>query len=108
MEERKYEELSDGATLLPDAVAALRIAALHAEVFLLCQVADDVGEAAVRGALEFCGMLGPEKDQIRPQRLLFCSTSVGKASLVRQLEPDAHIDGNTTTVSCSIRFIFDD
>ena len=31
-------------------------------------------------------------------RLLFCSTLEGKVSIVRQLEPELHIDGDSGTV----------
>ena len=31
-------------------------------------------------------------------RLLFCSTLEGKVSIVRQLEPELHIDGDPSTV----------
>ena len=36
--------------------------------------------------------------QIPSQRLLFCSSLEGKASIVRQLEPQLHIDGHSRTV----------
>jgi hypothetical protein len=37
--------------------------------------------------------------QLPPQRLLFCSTQPGKQSIVRQIEPDLHIDADIATVS---------
>ena len=36
--------------------------------------------------------------QIPAHRVLFCSTLVGKTSIVRQLEPDLHVDGHPHTV----------
>ena len=36
--------------------------------------------------------------QIPAHRLLFCSTLEGKTSIVRQLEPDLHVDGHPHTV----------
>lgn len=36
----------------------------------------------------------------RPARLLFCGTLLGKVSIVRQLEPELHIDGHPQTVRC--------
>ena len=36
--------------------------------------------------------------QVPAHRLLFCSTLQGKVSIVRQLEPELHIDGDPGTV----------
>ena len=70
------------------------------------QVSGDTGEATCRGALEAAGLVGTNKGQISPQRLLFCSTLEGKASIVRQLEPQLHIDAHSKTVrSLSILII---
>lgn len=71
----------------------------NANVFLVTHVIDDVGEATVRGALEDVGLVGSSEGQIKPHRLIFCSTLEGKVSIVRQLEPELHIDGHPTTVS---------
>lgn len=77
----------------------LRELAKNANVFLITHVVDDVGEATVRGALEDAGLVGPSGGQIKPHRLIFCSTLEGKVSIVRQLEPELHIDGHPSTVS---------
>jgi hypothetical protein len=74
-------------------------------VYILCQVSDDIGEAAVRAALEFSGIMGSNQGQIPSQRFLFCDTEVGKMSLVRQIEPEVHIDGESSTVEQLKRFI---
>ena len=68
------------------------------------QVAGDTGEATCRGALEAAGLVGSDKGQIPPQRLLFCSTLDGKASIVRQIEPSLHIDANAKTVCLSCQW----
>ena len=70
----------------------------NANVFLVTHVIDDVGEATVRGALEDVGLVGTSEGQIKPHRLVFCSTLEGKVSIVRQLEPELHIDGHPSTV----------
>ena len=72
--------------------------ARNANIFLITHVIDDVGEATVRGALEDVGLVGNSEGQIKSHRLVFCSTLEGKVSIVRQLEPDLHIDGHPTTV----------
>lgn len=80
------------------AVPILHGLAANASVYLITHVIDDVGEATVRGALENAGLVGSDSGQIKPHRVLFCSTLEGKVSIVRQLEPDLHIDGHPTTV----------
>lgn len=99
LQESTADELSESATPIPAAVAALLEAARYAEVFLLAHVADDIGDALVRGALEYAGVVGQEPGQVPPQRLLFCETVQGKVSIVRQLEPGLHIDSDARTVS---------
>lgn len=43
-------------------------------------------------------VVGPKSGQIPPHRVLACETEVGKTSIVRQLEPEVHIDGSIETV----------
>lgn len=76
-----------------------------ADTYMLVQVPDDVGEAAVTGAMEAAGLLGRAPHQLPPHRLLFCSTLEGKASIVRQIEPELHIDGQAATIQDLVRFI---
>lgn len=59
----------------------------------------------MRAALEFSGLMGPDQGQIPSQRFLFCETLVGKMSLVRQIEPEVHIDGDSSTIEQLQRFI---
>ena len=91
--------LQDGASVQKQAVFILHELTRHANVFFLTHVIDDVGEATVRGALEDAGLVGNAEGQIKSHRLVFCSTLEGKVSIVRQLEPDLHIDGHPSTVS---------
>lgn len=106
LEESTLEELSEGgATLRAGAAELLRQFCSAAEVFLMAHVADDVGEAAVQGALEYAGLLGAGPGAVPPHRALFCSTLDGKVSIVRQLEPDLHIDAHPQTVHDLQRFV---
>ena len=91
--------LQDSASVQETAIPILRELVKHANVFLITHVIDDVGEATVRGALEDVGLVGPSAGQIKAHRLIFCSTLEGKVSIVRQLEPELHVDGHATTVS---------
>ena len=45
-----------------------RQVARTADLYLLCHVSDDVGEAVVRGALEHAGLLGSQPGQVPPHR----------------------------------------
>ncbi len=90
--------LQDSASVRQQAVPILLELAKNANVFLITHVID-VGEATVRGALEDVGLVGFSEGQIKPHRLVFCSALEGKVSIVRQLEPELHVDGHPTTVS---------
>lgn len=81
-----------------DAAAVVREMLKGANVYVLAHVIDDIGEATVRGALEAGALVGLGAGQIPPYRVLFCSTLDGKVSIVRQLEPDLHVDGHPQTV----------
>ncbi|XP_076911921.1 peroxisome biogenesis protein 22-like [Bidens hawaiensis] len=66
-------------------------------------VLDDESEKNVLVALENAGIFtsgGLVKDKV-----LFCSTDMGRTSFVRQLEPDWHIDSSREIVTQLSRFI---
>ena len=90
--------LQESAVLREDAAAVVKEILKTANVYVLAHVIDDIGEATVRGALEAGALVGPAAGQIPPHRVLFCSTLDGKVSIVRQLEPDLHVDGHPQTV----------
>jgi hypothetical protein len=95
---------TDGATLIPEAVHALvsLLQSCHQlQVFVIVQVTDDIGECAVKGALED----GEISSAIQAHRILFCSTMEGVVAIVRQLEPDVHIDACISTAEELSRFI---
>ncbi|KAF5829924.1 hypothetical protein DUNSADRAFT_15304 [Dunaliella salina] len=85
--------------------AKLRGLRRASDVYMLAQVMDDVGQAVITGALEAAGLIGPQPTQLPPQRLLFCSTHPGKQSMVRQIEPDLHVDSDARTVEDLRRFV---
>ncbi|KAK9838189.1 hypothetical protein WJX81_007822 [Elliptochloris bilobata] len=105
LEEWDAAALQDAATLRPEAAAVAREVARAARVYVIAHVADDVGEATVRGACEAGGLVGDAHYQVPAHRLLFCSTLEGKVSMVRQLEPELHIDGDPQTVEDLKRFM---
>eukprot|EP00775_Hariotina_reticulata_P003151 gene3151-3428_t len=98
-------ELQEGATLRPEAVEILKEVCTCADTYVICQVHDDVGQAVMTGSLEAAGLLGNQPGQLRQHHLLFCSTLDGKVSIVRQIEPDLHIDGSGKTIEDLKRFM---
>ncbi|CAK0787573.1 hypothetical protein CVIRNUC_010795 [Coccomyxa viridis] len=105
LEEWSPEELQESATLRADAAAILQEVRRFANVYVIAHVADDMGEATVRGALEAGGLVGPGAGQIAAHRVLCCSTLDGKISIARQLEPGLHIDGHPHTIESLRRFM---
>jgi hypothetical protein len=75
----------------------------YSDLYLMERVLDDESEAKVLQALENAGVFtsgGLVKDKV-----LFCSTEIGRTSFVRQLEPDWHIDTNPEISTQLARFI---
>lgn len=104
-EEWSVAELQEGATLRSEAVDVLKEVCSCADTYIITQVQDDVGQAVLTGSLEAAGLIGSQPGQLRPHHLLFCSTLDGKVSIVRQLEPDLHIDGSAKTIDDLKRFM---
>lgn len=104
-EEWASTDLQEGATLRPAAVEVLRELAACSDTYVLTQVQDDVGQAVVLGALEAAGLVGCAPGQVLPHHILFCSTLDGKVSVVRQIEPELHIDGSGKTIDDLKRFM---
>eukprot|EP00803_Ostreobium_quekettii_P008337 evm.model.scf_5205.1 EVM.evm.TU.scf_5205.1 scf_5205:405-1829(+) len=99
------DELEEGATVKPDAIEVARELTACTQLYLLAQVSSDVGEAVVRGALEAAGVVGRGWHQVAPHRLLLCQTMAGKVAIVRQVEPELHIDADPRTIEDLQRFI---
>ena len=105
IEERSPSELQEAATVVPEAVEVVKEMARTCDVFLIAHVEDDIGQAVVTGALEAADLLGNKPGQVKPHRLLFCGTLDGKVSIVRQLDPELHMDGHAVTVEDLRRFM---
>lgn len=54
--------------LTPCAAELVCELARRADLYLMCHVADDIGEAVVRGALEHAGVTGSQRGQVKPHR----------------------------------------
>jgi hypothetical protein len=58
------------------------------QTYLVCHVADDVGEAVVSAMLEHCGVV---PDMVPAHRVLFVEDLKSTVSVVRQLDPGAYL-----------------
>eukprot|EP00271_Cylindrocystis_brebissonii_P006958 TRINITY_DN1994_c0_g1_i1.p1 TRINITY_DN1994_c0_g1~~TRINITY_DN1994_c0_g1_i1.p1 ORF type:complete len:288 (+),score=39.96 TRINITY_DN1994_c0_g1_i1:173-1036(+) len=104
LEEASPEELEQGGATVKRGVAAvIKELARSCDLYLLARVNDDASETAVLSALEDAELLGP--GAVNKNKVLFCSTSIGSMSFVRQLEPDWHVDTNEETLVQLKRFV---
>ncbi|KAJ4894248.1 Peroxisome biogenesis protein 22 [Raphanus sativus] len=103
LEESSPEELQKQATVRSSVLEVLLEITKYSDLYLMERVVDDESEAKVLQALETAGVFtsgGLVKDKV-----LFCSTEMGRTSFVRQLEPDWHIDTNPEISTQLARFI---
>ena len=107
VEEKCAEELvMQGATPIPSGIAVVKdMLICKRDVYLICHVQDDVGEAVVLGALEHHGLIGESEHQVPVHRVIFCSSQLSTVSIVRQLEPHMHVDGDKEIVQELSRFL---
>eukprot|EP00241_Pyramimonas_parkeae_P012707 CAMPEP_0114260102 /NCGR_PEP_ID=MMETSP0058-20121206/20275_1 /TAXON_ID=36894 /ORGANISM="Pyramimonas parkeae, CCMP726" /LENGTH=276 /DNA_ID=CAMNT_0001375249 /DNA_START=50 /DNA_END=880 /DNA_ORIENTATION=+ len=102
--------LSIAATVRSETVDAIKSMARMCEVFFITHVQDDIAQERVQAAIQEAGLAGPSKTQVGSaciplQRVLFCGTSVGCTAIVRQLEPDLHIEGSAEVVKSLAPFV---
>lgn len=103
LEESSPEEIQKQATVRSSVLEVLLEITKFCDLYLMERVLDDESERKVIQALEDAGVFtsgGLVKDKV-----LFCSTEIGRSSFVRQLEPDWHIDTNPEIISQLSRFI---
>ncbi|KAL1197500.1 Peroxisome biogenesis protein 22 [Cardamine amara subsp. amara] len=103
LEETSPEELQKQATVRSSVLEVLLEITKFCDLYLMERVLDDESETKVLQALESAGVFtsgGLVKDKV-----LFCSTEIGRTSFVRQLEPDWHIDTNPEISTQLARFI---
>ncbi|GMH37272.1 hypothetical protein BSKO_05145 [Bryopsis sp. KO-2023] len=105
LEQWDPSQLEEEATVRPDAAEIVKEMASCMNTYLMSQVSSDIGEAVVRGALEAAGVIGKGPRQVPPHHLILCDTLKGKVAVVRQIEPELHVDGDHNTVSELQRFI---
>eukprot|EP00276_Gloeochaete_wittrockiana_P005295 CAMPEP_0184669324 /NCGR_PEP_ID=MMETSP0308-20130426/76742_1 /TAXON_ID=38269 /ORGANISM="Gloeochaete witrockiana, Strain SAG 46.84" /LENGTH=202 /DNA_ID=CAMNT_0027115529 /DNA_START=101 /DNA_END=709 /DNA_ORIENTATION=+ len=66
------------------------------DLYLITRCDDDATEQNVLSALDRAGLFDAGLNRYK---VLFCSTVMGKASIVRQLEPNMHIDEDDVVIS---------
>ena len=62
------------------------------------------GSQMVAQVLREAGIVGESAADAGKAVALFCSSEIGLTSMVRQLEPDLHIDGSTDALRCGPRY----
>ncbi|XP_010524486.1 PREDICTED: peroxisome biogenesis protein 22-like [Tarenaya hassleriana] len=103
LEQTTPEELQKQATVRSSVLEVLLEITKFCDLYLMERVVDDESEKKVLRALESAGVFtsgGLVRDKV-----LFCSTEIGRTSFVRQLEPDWHIDTNPEIITQLARFI---
>ncbi|XP_044501098.1 peroxisome biogenesis protein 22-like isoform X2 [Mangifera indica] len=101
--ESSPEEIQTQATVRSSVLEVLLEITKFCDLYLMERVLDDESEKKILVALENAGVFtsgGLVKDKV-----LFCSTEIGRSSFVRQLEPDWHVDTNLEIISQLARFI---
>lgn len=86
----------------PDKVLGLMQLISLFEVFLIIRVKSDEEEVHCKNALQVTGVF---EAGLHPAKVLFCETLQGTTAIVRQLEPQMHIDSNPTVIVDLERFI---
>ncbi|EOA31174.1 hypothetical protein CARUB_v10014342mg [Capsella rubella] len=92
LEETSPEELQKQVTVRSSVLEVLLEITKFSDLYLMERVLDDESEARVLEALESAGIF--TSGGLVKEKVLFCSTEIGRTSFVRQLEPDWHIDTN--------------
>eukprot|EP00262_Sarcandra_glabra_P018387 TRINITY_DN6578_c1_g5_i1.p1 TRINITY_DN6578_c1_g5~~TRINITY_DN6578_c1_g5_i1.p1 ORF type:complete len:277 (+),score=40.58 TRINITY_DN6578_c1_g5_i1:136-966(+) len=103
LEESCPEELQQHATVRSSVLEVLLEITKYCDLYLMERILDDESGERVLLALEEAGVFtsgGLVRDKV-----LFCSTEIGRSSFVRQLEPDWHIDSNPEIIFQLARFI---
>lgn len=103
LEQSSPEEIQKQATVKSSVLEVLLEITKFCDLYLMDRILDDESGEKVLLALEEAGVFtsgGLVKDKV-----LFCSTEIGRVSFVRQLEPDWHIDTSPDIVFQLSRFI---
>eukprot|EP00245_Coleochaete_scutata_P005612 TRINITY_DN19274_c0_g1_i1.p1 TRINITY_DN19274_c0_g1~~TRINITY_DN19274_c0_g1_i1.p1 ORF type:complete len:299 (-),score=43.27 TRINITY_DN19274_c0_g1_i1:589-1485(-) len=103
LEEQCSEELEFQATVRRTVVEVVQEIARQCDLYLLVRVESDASELAVMSALDDAGLFS--SGSVNRDKVLFCGTDAGKASFVRQLEPEWHVDTSAEAISTLSKFV---
>lgn len=103
LEETTPEELQSHVTVRPSVLEVLLEIAKFCDVYLMERILDDESGEKVLSALSEAGLF--TSGGLVREKVLFCSTEIGRTSFVRQLEPDWHIDSSPEIIHQLSRFI---
>ncbi|CAA6658307.1 unnamed protein product [Spirodela intermedia] len=103
LEETNPEELQEHATVKPSVLGVISEITKLCDLYLMERVLDDQSEEKILSALSDAGVFA--SCGLVREKVLFCGTENGRASFVRQLEPDWHIDMNPDVIHQLARFI---
>jgi len=106
LREETPEELEQSATVVQEAADIVKAMSEFAEVYLITQCMSDRAEQRVREALQAAGIEhAASTTQLGLCRLLFCETTMGAASMTRQIEPQLLIDTSKQRVEQLFKYI---
>lgn len=88
--------------LKPDCVKNLQQFASLFELYVIARIDSDENEEKLRKVLEEAKLFECGLD---PRKVVFCETETGRVSIVRQIEPDLHVDETASVVSELQRFV---
>lgn len=106
LRETKPDQMEESATFRHETLEPLlQLLQGGVRIVVIAQVKSAVGETAVEAAMEEAGLIGFNSNQLPPHRLLKCFTKGGKESMVRQLEPDVHLEADLQDALDVKRFV---
>lgn len=85
----------DNALLIESSIEAFYKLCVISELFVIAQISNDTQE---RNIIELFKSLDIFNKGLKKHRLMFCSTAIGRASMIRQLSPLTHVDNDETVI----------
>ncbi|KEG02406.1 conserved Plasmodium protein, unknown function [Plasmodium vinckei vinckei] len=87
--------IGNNAHIIENVIEPLTQLCSISEVFVVAQVSNDTQETNIINLLKKTGLFDKG---LKEHRLMFCSTSNGRASMIRQLRPLTHVDNDETVI----------
>ncbi|CRG96528.1 conserved Plasmodium protein, unknown function [Plasmodium gallinaceum] len=85
----------DNVYIIENSLEAFNKLCLISELFVIAQISNDVQE---KNIIELFKSLNIFNKGLKEHRLMFCTTSNGRASMIRQLSPLTHVDNDETVI----------